>query len=247
MSWPPTTGHPLSNNKQRDSRSSNSLDSSHGLTEESQSPTARLAATTRSLQRLADVARFLESSFGYDIDTVEGACEIEMEQEKEIRRLTTSLQALTYVKSEELENLRQENTRLRADQDDCTKERDRYKTMQAELEARQAAAEARRNEEHKRSVQEEKAKLQKYVKAEIAGIEDESERKVRELHKQMEKLSATNEQLTTQVATINEKLETKKARHARDRTTLEHGNAKLTLELKKLKSELPVEMESVQY
>jgi len=239
--------HPSSNNKQRDSRSSNCLDSSHGPTEESQSPTARLAATSRSLQRLADLAKFLESSFSYDIDTVEGAWEIEMEQEKEIRRLTTSLETLTYAKSEELENLRQENTKLRADQDACIKERYTCKTMQVELEARQAAVDASRNEEHKRSLQEERVKHQKDVKAQRAKIEDESKRKVQELHKQIEKLSATNERLNTQVATTNEKLEMKKTRHARERTALELENAKLTSELKQLTSEFPVQMQPVQY
>jgi len=241
-------------NTDKESRSNNSRDYSYVNDDELPNPIAILATTSGALQRLANIAQYFESSFNHDVNAVEGAYREEMDREHEIRRLTESLETLTYVKSEEMENLRYENEKLRAEQEDCREERKRYHTMQAELEVQNAAAEIGREELYKRRLQEEKEKSQKQMKVKRAEIEAGNKKKVQELdkqnqelEKQKEELAATNEDLKMLLSAAKGKLETKKTRHARERKTLEEENVKMYLELKQVKSEFPVEVQPVQY
>jgi len=234
-------------NTDKESRSNNSRDYSYVNDDELPNPIAILATTSGALQRLANIAQYFESSFNHDVNAVEGAYREEMDREHEIRRLTESLETLTYVKSEEMENLRYENEKLRAEQEDCREERKRYLTMQAELEVQNAAAEIGREELYKRKLQEEKEKSQKQMKVKRAEIEAGNKKKVQELEEHKEELAATNEDLKMLLSAAKGKLETKKTRHARERKTLEGENEKMYLELKQVKSEFPVEVQPVQY
>lgn len=234
-------------NTDKESRSNNSRDYSYVNDDELPNPIAILATTSGALQRLANIAQYFESSFNHDVNAVEGAYREEMDREHEIRRLTESLETLTYVKSEEMENLRYENEKLRAEQEDCREERKRYLTMQAELEVQNAAAEIGREELYKRRLQEEKEKSQKQMKVKRAEIEAGNKKKVQELEEHKEELAATNEDLKMLLSAAKGKLETKKTRHARERKTLEGENEKMYLELKQVKSEFPVEVQPVQY
>jgi len=234
-------------NTDKESRSNNSRDYSYVNDDELPNPIAILATTSGALQRLANIAQYFESSFNHDVNAVEGAYREEMDREHEIRRLTESLETLTYVKSEEMENLRYENEKLGAEQEDCTEERKRYHTMQAELEVQNAAAEIGREELYKRKLQEEKEKSQKQMKVKRAEIEAGNKKKVQELEEHKEELAATNEDLKMLLSAAKGKLETKKTRHARERKTLEGENEKMYLELKQVKSEFPVEVQPVQY
>ncbi len=234
-------------NTEKESRSNNSHDYSYVNDDELPNPTAIIATTSGALQRLANIAQYFESSFNHDVNVVEVAYREEMDREHEIRRLTESLETLTYVKSEEMENLRYENEKLRAEQEDCREERKRYLTMQAELEVQNAAAEIGREELYKRKLQEEKEKSQKQMKVKRAEIEAGNKKKVQELEEHKEELAATNEDLKMLLSAAKGKLETKKTRHARERKTLEGENEKMYLELKQVKSEFPVEVQPVQY
>ena len=234
-------------NTDKESRSNNSRDYSYVNDDELPNPTAIIATTSGALQRLANIAQYFESSFNHDVNVVEVAYREEMDREHEIRRLTESLETLTYVKSEEMENLRYENEKLRAEQEDCREERKRYLTMQAELEVQNAAAEIGREELYKRKLQEEKEKSQKQMKVKRAEIEAGNKKKVQELEEHKEELAATNEDLKMLLSAAKGKLETKKTRHARERKTLEGENEKMYLELKQVKSEFPVEVQPVQY
>jgi len=234
-------------NTEKESRSNNSRDYSYVNDDELPNPTAILATTSGALQRLANIAQYFESSFNHDVNVVEGAYREEMDREHEIRRLTESLETLTYVKSEEMENLRYENEKLGAEQEDCTEERKRYHTMQAELEVQNAAAEIGREELYKRKLQEEKEKSQKQMKVKRAEIEAGNKKKFQELEEHKAELAATNENLKMLLSAAKGKLETKKTRHARERKTLEGENEKMYLELKQVKSEFPVEVQPVQY
>jgi len=233
--------------KDQELRSPNSLDPSHSNTEGPRNPAAVLASSNGALQRLADIAQYFESSFTYDINVVEGAYGTEMDRENEIQRLNETVETLTYVKSEEMDNLRRENEELKAGQEACERERETCQTMGAELEARHAKAEAGREEEYKRKLQDEKAKFQKSMRAKKAEIEAESKEKVEELEKQNKKLSTTNEELKQRLSKAENRLETKKIRHARVEKSLEEDNKKLTAELKQVKSEFPVEGQPVEY
>ena len=198
------------------------------------------------LQRLADIAQYFVS-FTNDINVVEGAYGTEIDRENEIQRLSQALEELTYVKSEKMENLQRENEQLKAGQEACDQERERCHTMQSDLEARYEEAEADRLEEYKRKLQDEKAKLQKHMNVRKAEIEAGSKERVRELEGQKEQLSAINEKLKQRLSAAEEKLETKKIRHARVEKSLEEENKKLTVELKQVKSEFPVEGQPVEY
>jgi len=234
-------------NTEKEFRSNNSRDYSYVNDDELSNPTAILATISGALQRLANIAQYFESSFNHDVNVVEGAYREKMDREHEIRRLTESLETLTYVKSEEMENLRYENEKLRAEQEDCTEERKRYHTMQAKLEIQNAAAEIGREELYKRKLQKKKEKSQKQMKVKRAEIEAENKKKFQELKEHKAELAATNENLKMLLSAAKGKLKTKKTRHARERKILEGENEKMYLELKQVKSEFPVEVQSVQY
>ena len=233
--------------KDQELRSPNSLDHSHSNTEGPRNPAAVLASSNGALQRLADIVQYFESSFIWDINVVEGAYGTEIDRENKIQRLNETLETLTHVKSEEMDNLRRENEELRAGQEACERERKICQTMEAELEARHAEAEAGREEEYKRKLQDEKARFQKSMRAKKAEIEAESKQKVEQLEKQNKNLSATNEELEQRLSKAENKLETKKIRHARIEKSLEEENKRLTAELKQVKSEFPVEGQPVEY
>lgn len=238
----------LDETKDHELRSTNSLDPSHGSIEGPPHPAAAvLASSSGALQRLADIAQYLESSFNYDINMVEDSYGAEMGRENEIRRLNQALKTLTYVKNEEMDNFRRENEVLKAGYEACERERETCQTIQAELRARHSKAEADREEVYKQKLQDEKAKRQKYVKTKTAEIEAGSKEKVDDLEKRNEQLSATNEELEQRLSDSKKKLETKKTRHARMEKILEEDNKKLTAELKQIKSEFPVEWQPVEY
>ena len=92
--------------KDQELGSLNSLDFSHGNTEGPETPAVVLASSNGALQRLADITQYFESSFTHDINVVEGAYGTGIDRENEIQRLSQTLETLTYVKSEEMENLR---------------------------------------------------------------------------------------------------------------------------------------------
>lgn len=119
--------------------------------------------------------------------------------------------------------------------------------MQSELEARQAEAEADRQEEFERRLRDGNAKLQKHMNVKKAEIETRSKEKVRELEGQKEQLSAINKKLKQRLSAAEEKLGTNKIRHTRVEKSLEEENKKLTVELKQVKSEFPVEGQPVEY
>lgn len=228
-------------------RSPNGLDMGHSNTEGPRNPVAVLASSNGALQRLADIAQYFESSFSYDINMVEGAYGTEMDRENKIQRLNETVETLMHVKSERMDNLHRENEELKAGQEACEREREICQTMEAELEARHAKAEADREKESERKLQDERAKIQKSMRVKKAEIEAESKEKVEELEKQNKKLSATNEELKQRLSKAENKLETKKIRHARVEKSLEEDNKKLTAELKQVNSEFPVQGQPAEY
>ena len=232
--------------KDQEVRSVNGIDSGHGGTEEARSQ-AILAASNGALQRLADIARYVESSFNREIDVIEGVYGADMDQEKEIRRLNEALETLTHVKSEKMENLEHENRDLKAGQEACSQEREKCRTIQAELEEQYTKAEAEREKDYKQKLQEERTKFQKSTKAMKAEIDIESKERVQELQDRIEKLSATNENLEQRLSAAKEKLEAKKTRHARVEKSLEDENKNIKAELKQIKSEFPVKGQPVQH
>ncbi|KAI4117371.1 MAG: hypothetical protein LQ345_002383 [Seirophora villosa] len=226
--------------RDQDPGSSSDLVLSHGNTERFQNPATILAASNGAIKRLADFTQYFKS-FATDIDMLEQVYGKEVDREAEIQRLNETVETLIHSKNEQMENLRLENEKLRDGQEACDRERERYRTMQGELEAQNAKAEAAREDEHKRKLQDEKDKAQKRIKASRAEIEAESRERVRELEDRNAGLLRTNEQLKQRLSEIEKKLEAKKNRHARVEKSLDEDNIKLTAEVKQLKSEFPVQ------
>ena len=233
--------------KDQEFRSPNGLDASHGDTEEPGNPAATLASCNGALQRLAGIARYFESSFNGDINMVERDYGAEMDRENEIQRLREDVKTLTHAKDERLENLRHEIRELKAGQEACNQERERCRTMQAELEDHHTQAEAEREKEYQRKLQDEKAKLQKSMKAKKAEIEAGSRETIRELESRIANLSTTSEKLKQSLSAAEEKLKDKKIKHARVEKSLQEENDNLRVELKQVKSEFPVEGQPVRY
>ncbi len=233
--------------KDQEFRSPNGLDASHGDTDEPGNPATTIASCNGALQRLAGIARYFESSFNQDINEVEGDYGTEMDRENEIQRLRGEVKTLTHAEDERLENLRHEIRELEAGQEACNQERERCRTMQAELEEQHTQAETKREKEYQRKFQDEKAKLQKSTKVKKAEIEAGSRETIQELENQIANLSAINENLKQSLSAAEEKLKDKKIKHARVEKSLEEENEKLRVELKQVKSEFPIEGQPVQY
>ena len=93
-----------------------------------------------------------------------------MDREAEIQKLNEAVETLSYLKSEQIGNLRPENEKLLNGQEACDRERNRCRAMQEELEAQYAEAETDREEKYKRKLQEEKDKTQRRIKTSKAEI-----------------------------------------------------------------------------
>lgn len=233
--------------KVQEPRSSNDLALSHSNTEGLQNSVAILASSNGAIQRLAAFTQYFQSSFTSDIDMLERVYGTEVDREAQIQRLSEAVETMSYVKSEQMENLRHENEELLSGQEACDRERNRYKTMQVELEAKYAKAEADREEDYQQKLQEEKDKNQKRIKTIKAENEAESKERVRELEDQNADLSSMNEQLKQRLSETEKRLKEKKTRHARVEKSLEEDNKKLTTQLMQVKSEFPVEGQPVEY
>ena len=235
---------------QQNDHESRSLEShalGHGYSNGSQNPVVVLASSRDALQRLADIAQYLQSSFLSDIDVVEGDHGTDIDKENEIQRLNQAIETLTYSKSEEMENLKRELAGLKAGEEACRQETEKYKVMEAELQAEHAKAEEERKHEYDRKQQEDKIKAQKQMKVKRAEMEAEIKQKVRELENENQDLSVQNKQLKQDLSAAQDKLKTKKTRHALEREALEDKLEKRTLELEQLKSEFPVKGQPVQF
>ena len=226
--------------REQESESVNGLDASHSGSEESQNPAAILASCNGPLQRLANIARYFELSFSQDITIVEGDYGPEMDRENEIQRLTGVVETLTHAKDERLEQVQRELKELKAGEEDCNRKRETYQMRRTELEEQHTRKEAEREKEYKH-------KLQKSVKVKIAEIEAESKEKTQELQNQVTSLSATTKELKKSLLATEDKLDHKKKKHAREVASLENENEQLKVELQQVKSEFPVDGQSVQY
>jgi len=91
-----------------------------------------------------------------------------------------------------MKNLRYENKKLRAEQENCKKERKRYHTMQAKLKIQNVAAKIDRKKLYKRKLQKKKEKSQKQMKVKRAKIKAENKKKVQKLKEHKKELTATN-------------------------------------------------------
>ncbi|KAL8855278.1 MAG: hypothetical protein Q9178_008072 [Gyalolechia marmorata] len=157
--------------KDQEPRPSDNIVISHGNTEGSRNSAAILASTNGAIQRLTAFTQYFESSFTSDVDMVERVYGTEVDREAEIQGLNEAVEALSNLKSEQMENLRRENEELINGQEACDRERNRYRTMQEELKAQYAEPETDREEEYKRKLQEGKDKTQKRVTASQPEIE----------------------------------------------------------------------------
>ena len=218
----------------------NGLGVNDGGFEEHQNPAAILASFNGPLQRLANIARYFESSFSQDIAIVEEDYGTEMDRENEIQRLMGVVETLTHAKDERVEVLQHEIEELKASEVDYNRERDKYQKIRKELEEEHNRNEAEREKEYKQ-------KLQKSVRAKSAEIEAGSKDKTQALEKQVASLSATIEKLEQNLSAAEEKLKNKKIRHAVVEESLMEKIEKLEAELKEIKSEYPVEGQSAQY
>jgi len=204
-----------------------------------------LASSSRALQRLADIAYYIDYSLTSDIQDVEGTHGGDIDSAKEIRRLREVVETLTYTKSEETENLKRENDKLRSREEDCENERLACSKMQTNLESHCAKVEADLKEDHKKKLQEQRTKAQKQIEARKAEIETEYKQRLQGMDNQIEDLSAMNDDLKQQLSAAEEKLKKKKSQHARLEEILEEDNQKLRSELEQVKSEFPVDAEPI--
>ena len=226
--------------REQESRPVNDLDVSHSGSEESQNPAATLASCNGPLQRLANIAQYIELSFSQDIAIVERGYGPEMDRENEIQRLKGVVKTLIHAKDERLEKVQHELEELKAGEEDCNRKRETYQMRRTELEEQHTRKEAEREKEYKQ-------KLQKSVRVKIAEMEAESKEKTQELQNQVTSLSATTKELKQSLLATEEKLNHKKKTHARVVESLENENQHLKVELQQVKSEFPVEGQSVQY
>lgn len=207
-----------------------------------------LAGSSRALQRLADVAHYFQTSASLtdDVEEIEKACKGEIGKDKEIRRLQDVVATLTHTKTEETENLRLENEKLKEREALCENERAKCKALQAEVEARLATHKAKMEEEMNSKLREQKSRSQKQIDNRKTEIENNSKKQLQTLEDQIKELSAAKVELEGQLSEAKEKLEKKKTRHARLEKILEEENGKLRSELTYVKSEIPIKTEPVQ-
>jgi len=231
----------------------NSADNADG----GQDPAVVLASSRQVFQRLANLALYVESCY-LDVDAVEEQYGTEIEKEVIIKRLKDVIEEITHSKSQELEKMKQENVKLKAGEDDCQKQAVRCRTMQAELQVQNDQAEQERESRYERKLQDERTRAEKQMKAEKSKMEAAIKEKVQKLEQESKKMLDHNDKLKKDLTAGQQKLEEKDISHTREVKGLEvehveknnglkDENARLTEELDKAKSEIPVEMQPVQY
>ena len=230
-----------------ESTSVNGHDDKRRTTEEPQKPVDVLAQSSGAIQRLADLAHFFLTSFTPDLQVVEGVLGPEIEKEKTIRTLRETVASLTHIKSEETISLQNENKQLLADREACQQEKKKYLKMQQKLEDQHALTEASRQKEIEHKLLDEKAKAERALTKKKAELEDDHQKKVQESDKKILGLSAANVELKQRCLDAEEKLKTKKIRHARAQKSLEDENENLKEERKQLQAQFPVEGQPIEY
>lgn len=221
-------------------------DSNRGYQNGDDHPASVLASHRAALERLASVAKHLES-FIPDISTFETEYGEEMDREKKIQILSHTVETLTSSKSEELERLRRENASLKAGEEACLQEKEKYQTIQAELRSRSDQNDARRKQEYETKLQEDKIKSQKQIDARKAELEAEIKAKVRDAENQSKKLSVQNDDLKKILSEVRVEMKTEKRRDTLALKALEDEHALLAKELEQVKHEFPVEGRPVEY
>ena len=228
-------------------RSNDSLDIIHGNLDDTLKPAVVLGSSERALQRLADVSRLLaSSSIHQDLNDVEAIHGKAIENDKEIRKLKEVVKALTDIRDGQMEILRQENAELKSGEAACKQEKEKCRTIQAELKAQQEVSDSKQKEEYEKRLQKEKNKIQKYIDVKKAELEAGNRSKLQEFEKQIQELSTANKALEKDELAIKDKLKTTENRNARVEKSLEDENRSLSTELEQAKSEFPVERQPVQ-
>ena len=209
-------------------------------------PASVLASSRGTLERLAHLARYLES-FIPDISAIETEFGEELDKEKDIQRLERTVEALTSSRCEELERLKRENVLLKAEQEACKQEKKKCQTIEAELRSQSEETDARRKKEYEKKLQEDKVKSQKQIDARRAELEAEIKAKVRDAENESKKLSAENDHLKTSLSEVSEELKTENRKNTLAFKGLEDERASLQRELEQVKLEFPVEGKPVEY
>ena len=230
----------------QESKSIDRLDSNRGYQNGDQHPASVLASHRHTLDRLANVAKYLES-FLPDVRIIEAECREEMDKDQEIEKLRHTVETLSSSKVEELERLKKENTSLEAEREACLQEKEKCQTIQAELRSQSAKNDAQKAQEYETKFQEDKVKSQKQFDAKKAELEASIKAKVRDAENQSKKLSAQKDDLEKSLSEVKAELKTEKRRDTLALKGLESLNASLSKELEQVKSEFPVEGESVEY
>ena len=244
-------GGPSKRPDQKKNLEASSLDSqvsSRRSIEELQDHIDVLAHSSGALQRLADIAKYFGSPSITDaMQMVENDYGAEIAKENTIRKLNEMVASLTHVKSEETEQLRQDNERLMAEREECQQEQKKALEIQKKLEDQHALAETNRKKESEKKLQEEKAKGKMELKIKKEKIEEEYKKKGQELDERLSKLLTANEELKQGCVEAGEKLEKENTRNARVEKSLDDENKKLTEELKQLQAQFPVEERAIEY
>ena len=205
-------------------------------------PARVLASHRATLERLASVAKHLES-FVPEISIIETEFEEEIDREKEIQRLSHTVETLMSSKSEELERLRKENASLKADQEACVQEKEKCQTIQAELRSRSDETDARRKQEYETKLQ----KSQKQIDVKKAELEAELKGKARDAEKESKKLSDQNDDLKESLKEVKAEMKAELRKDSLALQQLDDKNASLAKELEQVKNEFPVEGKPVEY
>ena len=229
-----------------ESRSFDRSDSNRGYQNGDQHPASVLASLRGPLERLANIAKCVEN-FLPEMAAIEADYGGEIDRETEIEKLNHTVEKLTLSKGEELKSLERENASLKAGQEACRQEKEKFQTAQDELRSRSDKNDARREQEHKKRLEEDKIKTQKHIETKTAELEAEIKAKVRDAQNESKKLRIENEDLKKSLSEVSEELKTENRKDALAFKGLEKECASLAKELEQVKSEFPVEGKPVDY
>lgn len=241
----------------QDPRHANGLTNGAHNADGRQDPAITLASSREVFQRLANLALYVESC-NPDVDAVEEQYGTEIDKEVMIKRLKDAIDEITHSKSQELQNLKEENEKLKAGEDDCQKQVVRCRTMQAEIQVQNDEAEKERESRYERKLQVERIRVEKQITAEKSKLEAAIKEKVQKLEKANKEMLDHKDKLKKDLATTQQKLEEKDISHTREVKGLElehvenynglkYENVRLTEELDKTKSDIPLVMQPVQF
>ncbi|KAI9802280.1 MAG: hypothetical protein M1833_001786 [Piccolia ochrophora] len=229
-----TNGHIETNGDTSDGKKVNSQASLQlgPFSNELEEPISKLQDHVEILKTIAGVFE----KYKEEADAVRDLYPEREEKDRDIDELKTSLKQMARARTEDENRVHARVNQLKVDEDTCEKERQGIQRMQNELKVKFE----NEKREHDARAQQDRLKAKKTFEAFKCELEVANAEKIRDLEQRNQTLTNQVKEREDVITEKDTKLEKKKERYNRDRSSLETKNQVLKSELQQMESDLAI-------